>query len=109
MRTSPTKLRVIDPIAQHDVKVNGQLARHGDLGRSRAFAKRQATVDAPQSGIKAAGGLRRLDQEKAQQAIALFGQVTEALPSAAGRFLRNQPHVAGDVLGVGKTFHRSED
>ncbi len=39
MRTSPTKLRVIDLVPQHDVKRDGQLARHRHLGRSHAFAK----------------------------------------------------------------------
>jgi len=33
VRTAPNKLRVIDPVAQHDEKTDEQLARHGDLGR----------------------------------------------------------------------------
>ncbi len=39
---SPTKCLVIDPVPQHDVKADGQLARDGDFGNCRTLAKRQA-------------------------------------------------------------------
>jgi len=108
MRTSPTELLVIDLIAQHDEEPDGQLAGHGDLGRRQAFAKGQAPVDTPQARVVAAGDLRRLDQQEPQQAVALLGQRSETLPSAAGVFARNQPPLAGDVLGVGKALHRPQ-
>jgi len=38
-RAAPHKLRVIDLVAQHDVKANEQLAGHGHFRQSVAFAK----------------------------------------------------------------------
>jgi len=108
-RTSPTEFFVIDLITQHDVEPDGQLARHGHLGGSSSSTKGQAAVGAPQSRIEPAGGLRGLDQQKAQQTIALLGEPAKVLSPAAGFFLRNQSHIAGDVLGVREALHRSQD
>ena len=97
MRTSPTKLLIIDSIAQHDEEADGQLPCHRHFGQRHPFAKGQATIRPAQSGVVPAGGLCGFDQQPAQQAIALFGQVPEALSSRAGIFLRNQPQVTGQV------------
>src|SRR5512135_567264 len=108
MRTAPTKLRVINLVPQHNVKANRQFTRYRHFRQSGAFAERQTAIRPLQSRIVTAGGLRGLDQKKAQQAIALFGQVPKALAPAAGILYRNQADVAGDVLGVGEAFNGTE-
>jgi len=39
MRSSPTKLLVIDSVSQHDLEPDGQLAGDGDSGHCPAFAE----------------------------------------------------------------------
>jgi hypothetical protein len=108
MRTSPTKLCVIDPVPQHNVKANGQLARYRHFGHCDALAKGQAAIRPTQSRIVPAGNLRGFDQKKTQQAITLFGQVAETLPSGAGIFFRDQPHLASHVPRVREAFDRTQ-
>ena len=47
MRTAPTKLRIVNLVAQHDIESDHQLARHRHFRRSSAFAKSQAAIHAP--------------------------------------------------------------
>ncbi len=108
MRTSPAKLLIIDPVAQHDTEADGQHPGHRHLGDGSALAEDQAAIGALEPQIGAAGGLCGLHQQKAHQAIALFGQVSEALAPGGGILLRNQSQVTGQVLVVGKPFRRTQ-
>ena len=46
MRTSPTELLIIDPVAQHDIKADGQLAGDCHFGHRSPLAKDQASIGA---------------------------------------------------------------
>jgi hypothetical protein len=74
----------------------------------KAFAEPQAKPKVTElHGASAIGLLRRFHQQEAQQNVALLADVAQSAPISAGLFHRHQPHVAGNLLGAGKTFRRS--
>src|SRR5215472_15176060 len=57
----------------------------------------------------ACGCLSCLDQQEAQQRIALFADVPQLLLASTGVLARNHPHVAADLLATSEPLRRPED
>ena len=75
VRTELQKLLVIPSLAPHPIHANRQLPGHGDLGDLPSSAHRQVEVLAAPFRVAAYRDLRRFYQQKAQQRVALFGNV----------------------------------
>src|SRR5215472_5805388 len=57
----------------------------------------------------ACGCLSCLDQQEAQQRIALFADAPQLLLASTGVLARNHPHVAADLLSTSEPLRRPED
>src|SRR6266852_5123546 len=66
----------------------------GDSRFTQSLLLQLASVEALQVGIPSHGVYGGLAPEKAQEWIALFAQPTEPLPTSAGIFAGDHPHVA---------------
>jgi hypothetical protein len=55
-------------------------------------------------GVAADSSLRRFQQKKAQNRVALFADVSQPLPAGTGVFAGDQSQVAADLLVATKTF-----
>jgi hypothetical protein len=53
--------------------------------------------------------LSRFHQQESQQSVALLADVSQPSPIPTGFLRRNQPDVAGDLLGTVKPFWSSDD
>ena len=72
------------------------------------FAHCQAAIEAAQLGIVARRRLSRFHQQKAQKRTALFADVSQLLPPAAGVLAGNQSKVASHFLARGKPLRRPQ-
>ncbi len=97
-------LLIIPPLAQHPVQRNCQSPRHGDLGDLSSPPHHQVKVSAAPFGKTAHCDLRRFYQQEAQDRTALFGDVSQPSPIAAGVLQWNQTEIAGHLLATLKAF-----
>src|ERR1700716_2808876 len=79
--------------AQHPVKSHGQLARRRHLGHCFRLLMAAMLILFAKLRIKTNGGLRGFDQQHPQQAIALFRDRSQVLPSARRMLARNQTQI----------------
>jgi hypothetical protein len=108
MRTELLQLAVVVALAPHPVQMHRQFPSHRyfrDLSSS-AHGKVEELI-AP-LGLTAHRDLRRFHQQKAQQHVALFADVSQSTTISAGLFRRNQTYVAGDLFAAMKTLRRSD-
>jgi hypothetical protein len=93
---------VVDLIAQHDVEANEQLAGEGDfrLGPSAAMEDRE--VAPPKIVVRARGEWGGLAKDPAEERVALFRDLAEALLVGRGVDRGRQADVTDDVLAVWK-------
>ncbi len=88
---------VVAVVAQHTVEPQNELAGHGDDSDGMIFCGSEMKVEAAQMLIAANGVVSGFDEQEAQQAVALFGNVAETLGIAAGMFSRIEAAVGGDA------------
>jgi len=84
-------------VAQQTEEPQDQLAGHGHDSDGGIFSGLQVEVEAAQLVVLADGVVGGFDQQEAQQAVALFGDVTKALGVATGAFFGVETAVGGDA------------
>jgi hypothetical protein len=104
VRTKLFKRTVIPTLAPHPVQVNRQLSGHRYLRDLPSSAQGQVEELAAPLRLTAYRDLGRFHQQEPQQRVALFADMSESSPVAAGFLRRNQPHIAGDLLATPETF-----
>ena len=104
VRTELFKLTVVQTLAPHPVQVNRQLSGHRYLRDLPSSAHGQVEELAAPLRLTAHRDLRRFHQQEPQQRVALFADVSQSSPIAAGFLRRNQTHIAGDLLATTETF-----
>ena len=107
VRTELLGLAVVETLAPHPVQMHRQLSRHRYLGDLASPSHGEVEELAAPLLLTAYRHLRRFHQQEAQQHVALLADVSQSSPISTGLFGWNQTYVAGDWLGAGKTFRRS--
>src|SRR5579862_5465645 len=107
VRTELLPLTIVQALAPHPVLMHRQFAGHCYLGDLAATAHSKMKEPTPPLWLTAHRNLRRFHQQKAKYRVALFGDVPQPTPIAAGLFFGNQPHVAGNLLPTTKAFGSS--
>jgi hypothetical protein len=108
MRSTTKQLRIVLFRAQHPVQPRGQLTRRRYFGQRPRFARRQPPIPPSHLRFVPHRRPRRFHQQPARQGRALLGDVSLPLPAAAGALHRNQPAVAGHLLGPPKALPRTQ-
>ena len=108
VRTELLQLAVVMALAPHPVQMNRQLSRHRYFRDLSSSAHREVEELVAPLGLAAHRDLRRFHQQKAQQYVALFADVSQSTTISAGLFRRNQSYVAGDLFATVKTLRRSD-
>ena len=108
VRTELFKLTVIPALTPHPVQVNRQLSGHRYLRDLPSSAHGQVEELAAPLGLTAHRDLRRFHQQEPQQRVALFADMSQTSPIAAGLFRRNQTHIASDLFPAVESFWSSD-
>lgn len=106
--TSAPELVIVDFVAQHAVEPQDEFAGHGDDRERRVFASLEVKVEAAEIVVTADGVVSSFDEQEAQETVALFGDVPEALGIAAGAFFGIQAAVSGDASSTIEARDRIE-
>ena len=106
VRTELLHLSIVPAAPPHPVQLDGQLAGHRYFRDFAPPPHSEVKKLAAPLRVAAHRDLRRFHQQEAQQHVALLADVAESASVAAGLLAGSQPHVAGDLLGAGKTFRR---
>ena len=84
VRTELPHLLVIPLLPPHPVESNREFPRHGYLGDPSLSSHGQVEKPAPPVGVSADRHLSCFHQQKAQQRVALFADVSQPSPIATG-------------------------
>src|SRR5207302_5861531 len=98
VRTELLQLAVVPALSPHPVQMHRQLTGHRYFRNLSATTHGEVEELTAPLRVAAHRDLRRFHQQKTQQHVALLADVSQTTAVAAGVFLRNQPHVAGDLL-----------
>src|SRR5580658_5646836 len=90
VRTELFKLTVIQTLTPHPVQMHRQLASHRYLRDLPSSAHGQVEECAAPFWMAAHRDLRRFHQQKPQQRVTLFADMSESSPIPAGFLRRNQ-------------------
>ena len=108
VRTELLQLAVVMALAPHPVQMHRQFPSHRHLGDLPPAPHGKVEELIAPLGLTAHRDLRRFHQQKAQQHVALFADVSQSTTISAGLFRRNQTYVAGDLFAAMKTLRRSD-
>ncbi len=108
VRTELLQLAVVMALAPHPVQMHRQFPSHRHLGDLPPAPHGKVKELAAPLGLAAHRDLRRFHQQKAQQHVALFADVSQSTTISAGLFRRHQAYVAGDLFAAMKTLRRSD-
>src|SRR6202163_3624008 len=90
VRTELFQLLVIPSLAPHPVQTDRESAGHGYLRDLASSPHGQVKIPAAPFRVAAYRDLRRFHQQKTQQRVALFGDVSQPAPIPAGILQRHQ-------------------
>src|SRR5579862_4079235 len=88
--------------------MDSQLSRHGHFGDLSSAAHGQVEEPAAPLRLTSYRNLRRLHQQKPEQRVALFADVSQSPPIPTGLLRRYQSHIAGHLLATVETFRSSD-
>src|SRR5215472_11851653 len=108
VRTELLPGAIVATLTPHPVQMYRQFPRPRYLGNLPSSPHSEMKELIAPLLVTAHRDLRRLDQQKAQQYVALLADVSQSPPLATGLLLGNQPQVAGDLFAAVKTFGRSD-
>ena len=109
VRTELGPLRILPTVSPHPVQPNRESSGHGHLGDVPLSAHRQMHIPSSPVRITTCCGLSCFHQQETQQRTALLGDVSQPLMAGTGILLRNQPHIAADLLAPTKPLRSSDD
>ena len=89
VRTKLFELAVVPILAPHPVQMHRQFPGHRDFRDLASAPHGQVKELTAPFGLTAHRDLRRFHQQKAQQHVALFADVSESTTISAGLFRRN--------------------
>src|SRR6202161_2247695 len=108
VRTELDPLRILPTVSPHPVQPNRESPGHARLGDVPLSTHRQAHIPSSPVRITACCGLGCFHQQETQQITALLGDVSQPLMTGTGILLRNQSHIAADLLAPTKPFRSSD-
>src|SRR5215831_9437120 len=108
VRTELFELAVVAALAPHPVQMHRQLSGHRNLGDLSSTAHREVEKPAAPLRLAAYRDLGRFHQQKPEQRVTLFADVSQSAPFSAGILRRHQSYIAGYLLAAVKPFWRSD-
>jgi hypothetical protein len=107
VRTELLRLAVVTALTPHPVQMHGQLSRHCDFGDLASTPHAQMKKPVAPLRLTAHRDLRRFHQQKPEEHVALFADVSQPAPISARLLLRHQPDIAGQLLAAVETLRSS--
>src|ERR1700691_1029025 len=108
VRTELDPLRILPTVSPYPVQLHCESPGHARLGNVPLSTHRQAHIASSPVRITACCGLGCFHQQETQQRTALLGDVSQPLMTGTGILLRNQSHIAADLLAPTKPFRSSD-
>ena|SRR5215472_5491624 len=108
VRTERLQLAVVLVLAPHPIQMHGQLPGHRYLGDLPSAPQGQMEEPTAPLWLAAHRDLRRFHQQKPQQRVALFADVSQTPPIATGLLRWHQSHIAGHLFAAMETFRSSD-